>query len=488
MFLLLFFLLIACMKTIHICLASFTLLYFHLFTFSQGTYFKSTHLSNSNTHSTSVTTAWSDVDNNGYEDLFIGNYHKGQNAFYLNYGPKGFIKQENSIITDDRENTNDALWMDYNNDGLEDLFICNYKAANTFYQNLGNGNFKMHTFEGFENDENESWSAISFDYNGDGFLDIYVVHSGKNELFENINGTSFKKIDNHILTNDTYNSYTATIGDYNNDGKADIYIGNFGNQKNQLFKNIGKGYFEEITVGSIVNDKGNSRSCTFGDYNNDGLLDLFVANSGQKNCLYRNEGGNSFSKIENTSLTEDSSWSYCAVWDDYNNDGYLDMILTHSTTSNKVTLYENDNGNGFKTSQNAIKVENAFSVHHSLTDMDNDGKTDLFVCSKGVTPNYLFTNIFSTPHKFLGFLLEGTESNRNAIGASIAIHTDKSIYKRHITGKQGQKVAIHISEKDVIKNIIITWPNGTKQIVKSFGLNEYHKITEKRAFALKNDK
>src|SRR5882724_6553098 len=160
-------------------------------------------------------------------------------------------------------------------------------------------------------DHGNTYSGAWGDYNNDGFIDLVVANgapsSNENECFyrnDGSNGTFTKITGVSVVTNGGI-SFAAAWGDYDNDGNLDLFIPNLG-QKNFLYQNAGNGAFTKIAAGNVVNDIGNSVACAWGDYDNDGFLDLFVANrGGQRNFLYHNNRDGTFTKISAGSLVSD---------------------------------------------------------------------------------------------------------------------------------------------------------------------------------------
>ena len=156
---------------------------------------------------------------------------------------------------------------------------------------------------------------------------------------------TFTKITTGDIVNDGGDSYGSSWIDFDNDGYLDLFVINGRDSipmNNFLYHNNGDGTFTRITTGDIVNDGGNSYSSTWGDYDNDGYLDLFVANSVQ-NFLYHNNGDSTFTKITTGSIVNDVGNSIGQSWCDYDNDGDLDLFLANNNENN--ALYSN-NGDG----------------------------------------------------------------------------------------------------------------------------------------------
>jgi hypothetical protein len=144
----------------------------------------------------------------------------------------------------------------------------------------------------------------------------------------------------------------VSLADYDNDGDLDVFFTYTGDENERLFRNDGTNGFTQITEGALVNAGGDSLSAAWGDYDNDGYLDLFVANDfGQNNCLYHNEGDGTFSPVTEGAVVNDDGRSRSCGWADYDNDGYLDLFVANggydappAPPQESGFLYHNDGG------------------------------------------------------------------------------------------------------------------------------------------------
>jgi hypothetical protein len=167
------------------------------------------------------------------------------------------------------------------------------------------------------------------DYDNDGDHDVVI--SSLNDscescptylLFFNNNGDgTFTKITNSVITQQNIAGSGLSWGDYDNDGLMDLFVCGTINARNKLFHNEGNGQFSMVTTGIVVNDVLSwSQGSSWADYNRDGWLDLFVANRFAKNFLYKNNGDGTFTKILSGSIVNDIGSSRACAWGDYNND------------------------------------------------------------------------------------------------------------------------------------------------------------------------
>jgi hypothetical protein len=247
------------------------------------------------------------------------------------------------------------------------------------------------------NDNSWSEGCAWSDYDNDGYMDVVVTTFNDYcwpcyfpiQLYHNNGDGTFTKITTGPIPNEITAGFGCSWGDYDNDGKPDLFVATGFGLNNLLFHNDGNGNFTKITSGPVVNDGGFSISGNWLDYDKDGWLDLFVANQGN-NFLYHNNGNGTFTKITSGAIVNDGlNTRSCAVGD-YDNDGYPDIITT--SWGGLVRLYHN-NGNGtFSVTNGVIPNINGYHDGVSFGDYDNDGWLDLFICSINSGNNILLHN------------------------------------------------------------------------------------------------
>jgi enediyne biosynthesis protein E4 len=316
--------------------------------------------------------------------------------------PQTFTKITTGSIVNDTGAWRSVNWGYVNNDLYPDLFVSNgfYTSAhpggnNALYINNGPPDFTFTKIDSsiVSNNNSPSDGASFGDYNNDGELDLFVVnwYGINNLLYRNDGNGSFSRITNQNLVLNGGHSECCTWGDYDNDGLLDLYVANSGEtgapEANFLYHNKKNGTFERILVGSIVTDKFFTRGATWIDYDNDGDLDLYTCNErNQKNYLYKNmlkeTGIASFQAVTGLNIVSNGKSSWSASWGDFNNDGYPDLFLANGwpLLETQNQLYLNiGNGTFTEVINDPIVQDTSAFGCASWGDFDNDGDLDLFV-------------------------------------------------------------------------------------------------------------
>lgn len=242
---------------------------------------------------------------------------------------------------------------------------------------------------GFNNTGSNSGVAVA-DFDNDGFDDVYIsVTLGKNILYHNQGNGTFVDVAASAGVDYGDQSNCSVWGDIDNDGYLDLYVTGY-NIPNAMYLNNGDGTFTDITISSGTGNADKTRSTMFADIDNDGDVDLYVANIYDQNVMYRNNGDNTFTDITLASGTWDYKVAMGSIFFDYDNDGDQDLYLTHDAYQSYI-MYEND-GNG-----NFTDVSVASNLDYSgqgmgvdIGDYNNDGYFDVYITNLGY--NNLFRN------------------------------------------------------------------------------------------------
>ena len=290
-----------------------------------------------------------DYDNDGNTDIFVVNWYNMNNLLYKNMGEGVFNKIDTGIIATNGGYSETASWGDADNDGFVDLYITNSAGnkANILFRNTGNGYFEEVSNISPTTDSYYSRSVNWIDYDNDGDQDLFVSNESnqRNNLYRNDGDFQFTKLNDISITSDPYTSMSSSWADYDNDGDFDLFICNY-QQNNQLFENEGNDIFTEVS-GPWDTEEGCSFSSSFGDYDNDGDLDLFVTNgycsNDLQNYLYRNDGDGGFIKVTDELPATDLGNSYGCAWGDYDNNGFLDLVVANwQDEAQNNYLYKNE--------------------------------------------------------------------------------------------------------------------------------------------------
>ena len=307
-----------------------------------------------------------------------------------------FIKVTESIVSIDSGASRSVNWVDYDNDNDLDLFISNgyrYGENNLLYRN-DNGTFVKIYNQPLVRDSLPSDGSSWGDYNNDGYPDLCVVNWwGKiSLLYSNDGGGNFTFQSASPVCNRPSYSETCSWGDYDSDGLIDLFITNSSGSghRNYLYKNTGSGNFVKIDTGAVVSEIGNSRGMNWVDIDNDRDLDIFVCREeGRVSYLYKNNGNGYFTKITDTPLTSHTADSWSASWGDYDNDGDLDAFVTNRGSEGNF-LYRNDGNFNFTqiTDGPLVTDPSGYSACSGWGDYDNDGDLDMFITQAYVPPAY----------------------------------------------------------------------------------------------------
>ncbi|MEY3241211.1 MAG: hypothetical protein RIR11_2649 [Bacteroidota bacterium] len=442
----------------------------------------------------SWSSAWIDYNNDTWEDLYVTDRNQlNNNQLYRNNGNGNFTKITSGPLVNTAEKTVSSAWGDYNNDGNMDVFVVNATGTSSKLYKNTNGNFSEVVNSGIDTDPQYFHGAAWFDMDNDGYLDLVVTNFFETKFHHvyknNKNGTFTRMYDSPIALESNRSTMPA-LADYNNDGLVDVFIPNGDDKPNSLFKNLGNGRFEKITNDPIVTDATNSVGATWGDYDNDGWMDLVVLNaSNQDNLLYKNNGNGTFAKITNTIITKEAGNSHSAAWMDNDNDGDLDLLITNDKGAK--FYYINNGVNGFsKKYDEIITADFGNAMGIAVADYNKNGKLDAYISTHSGQPNRLFCNQSANTNKFLNIRLVGTSSNKSAIGATIRLKANGYWQMRQVLPVQGlgsqNSIRQHfgVAQAAIIDSVEIKWPSGYIQKISNLTVNQFISITEENANAL----
>ena len=438
--------------------------------------------------------AWADYSGDGFPDLFLDNNNPANNknnSLYLNNGDGTFTRISAGPVVNDDGSSYGCSWGDYDNDGFPDLFVSNYNEDNFLYRNDG-GTFTKITEGRIVSDGGRSTGCAWADYDSDGRLDLYVANRDQvNFLYHNDGGT-FSRITAGAIATDVANSSCCTWADYDDDGFIDAFVANV-ESPNCLYHNDGNGSFTKVTSGPVVTDTSRCNGASWADMDNDGDLDLFVATGvlGMYNdLLYRNNGDGTFTKITDSPVVNDATWSGGGAWADFDNDGDLDLFVGAYDGHNR--LYENDGTGTFTSIDTGVVVTDGnYIMGSAWADYDRDGDLDLFTARNNYFggSSCLYRNDGNGNH-WLSVHCIGTVSNKMAVGARVrvkatirgqAVWQMRELSTQTGGGNSGQSdinAAFGLADAAVVESLAVRWPSGIVQTLTAIATDQHLTIVE----------
>lgn len=445
---------------------------------------------------------WIDIDSDGDLDLFISNGPEAgeNNMLYRNNGTGGFTAVTGDPIVMDGKPSDGATWADFDNDGDIDCFVVNWYGVNNLcYTNNGNGTFTQVILGAFVNDGGHSETASWGDYNLDGWLDLYVTNSFNNEscfLYHNLQNGTFERVPAGAAATTISTARSVNWVDYDLDGDMDLFVTNEGStsENENLYKNnSGNVNFTKVTSGPLVNDGGKTMSSSWADFDNDGDLDVVLANDQGNESLFTNDGSGNFTKITVGPVVSSGGKSFGSNWGDVDNDGDLDLFITNSfgTGSLKNFLFINNGDGSFtKNTTELPAIDAGWSYGCAFGDFDRDGDLDLGVatCQGATQPDYLYENHSAeNQNHWLGVHCVGTISNKSAIGTLVHVQTNINgqpvTLLRDISAQSGycgqNQLDAHFGLGDATEiNITVDWPSGVQEVFGNIAVDQYITIVE----------
>ena len=410
-----------------------------------------------------------DFDNDGFPDVYVTAV--GQNRLFRNTGRGTFVDvTDRSGLGGRSAFSTSALWFDFDDDGLLDLFVCNYvrwTPDSDVFCGGPDGTKIYCTPEAYRGD-----TCWLFRNRGDGTFEDVTATSG---IFD----TSSKAL-GVALIDDT------------GDGRLDLVVAN-DTQPNKLYRNLGEGRFREVGVeaGVAFNLEGRARAgmgIATGDFDNSGRAGIAVTNFDQEMIgLYRAQAPGLFEDVAmrtGVGAASRSRLGFGCVFADLNLDGWLDLVVANGHIDETIRtrraevghaqppLLLINQGDG-RFVDRAAAAGPAFAeprVGRGLAcgDFDRDGDVDLLLTTNG-GPAVLFRNDVGAGQRSLRITLQGTRANRDAIGAVVQVHHGGLVQTRTVTSGSSYlsqselPLTFGVGPRDLVDRLVITWPGGGTQ-------------------------
>ena len=403
--------------------------------------------------------SFADFNNDGWDDITYASEDGAQIYFFENNNGIFNLVTLNGISNTYK--TKQVIWIDYDNDGDKDLFVTAIEGVNQFYRNDGGMNFtNISSTIGFFQTDLFTYGTSFADIDNDGDLDAFISNrtnteqNQRNYLYRNDEGTfvditqsSGIPIEDEEGNENSQLSFCTMFFDYNKDGFQDIYLANDKTDNiNRLYKNLGNGTFEDVSVASGSGIAVNAMTTTLGDYNNDGWFDIYITNTqssqaGNGNVLLKNNGDGTFTDVAEETGTTFNSFAWGAVFLDADNDTLLDLYVSGGFDGSigsflSAAFYHQQNDGIFVIPQNiGFENDTRKSFSNAIGDINNDGKPDIIVCND-TENNFLWENKTTNTNNWLKVKLEGVTTNRDGIGNTIEIFINgRSQYRYTLAGE-----------------------------------------------------
>jgi len=486
-----------------------------------------------------------DYDNDGKLDIYfatgtllpLGTAQKGSNRLYKNLGGNRFRDMTEASGLGFTGYCHGIVVGDIDNDGDQDVFLCNY-GVNVLFLNNGDGSFKDISQDAGIGGSNWSTGGAFLDYDNDGDLDLYVTNYGQWKIPDDVQvcgkgdvrtyciPTSIKPA-RHILYrnngNLTFTEVTEASGvartdgrgfgvvaaDLNGDGRIDLYVAN-DMCPNFVFLNRGDGTFKDVTESSGAGyDAHGKTHAGMGvdaeDVDGDGRPDLFVTNYwNEPNSLYMNLGDGMFEDRTPTSgmSTDSTPWvGWGCALTDLDNDGWPDCFVSNGHVDNNLELlgynspyaqppllHRNLEGRRFR-----LATRDAgpyFDEDHvgrgvAVGDLDEDGDIDIVVNHKDGAPA-LLRNDTMTPHHWIRLCLVGTVSNRDAVGARVEVGlVGRTLVRQRKGGSSLEsshdpRLLIGLGSEPEARKVTVRWPSGRVSVADHISADISYRVVEPR--------
>jgi hypothetical protein len=423
-----------------------------------------------------------DYDNDGHADIYVNNY--GPNVLFRNNGNGTFsdVTEKAGLGGTDDVGAG-ACFLDMDNDGHLDLYVSNYilfsyeknvvfmrgptktyasptayrYPADSLYHSNGDGTFTdVSGISGISAHQGTGMGAVCFDYDDDGDTDIFVANdSMENFLFENDGAGKFEEMAlmagvAYDLNGKPQGNMGVDCGDYDNDGLLDLYVTSYSREWAVLYKNLGKGIFEDVTfsTGSGEETYANATWGTgFADFDNDGDRDVFVA------------VGHLQPEV------------------------YSDLLAYHARNELMMNTGDGKFVNVTDTCGDGLQVKQS-SRGAAFDDLDNDGDVDVVVLNSRSEPTILKNETENNNH-WLQVRLIGTKANRSAVGARVKVTAgeltliDEIHSGRGYQSHYGLRLSFGLGNHSTVDTLEVSWPGGETDRYKNIQANQMITLTQK---------
>jgi len=419
--------------------------------------------------SSATAIAAGDVDGDGSDDLYVSAWSAQGKPISTLYRVQGGFLRDASERANIRlpQGAAFAVFADFDNDGWLDFFAIGGEGKSHLFRNRGDGGFEDVTAKSRIGDMSRARKAFFVDLDHDGDLDLLLIGNGGRAVYRNNLDGTFTEATAALGIGGTGDARDAVFADFDGDGRTDVFIVG---SPSSLLHNGGATRFSDIIASSGL-PSGATGPVALGDYNNDGFLDLFIAGaSGAESTLWLNKGNGTFTRDSRSAAVLQSLRSSApstATFVDYDNDGWLDLIIGGAEKPGLFVL-RNDGKGAFVDRSTLIAAATRSAGARSIvaSDVDGDGDEDLWVIDASGSPRLLrndFGNSNLAVNVELKALRDGSgKNNALGIGARLELRAG-DIYQTRVATDRVTHFGLgpHL-KADVLR---IEWPNGVPQTV-----------------------
>lgn len=444
--------------------------------------------------------ALNDFDGDGDADCILTSEGTGRIRIFENDGSGNFIDRTGNSAWPIGYLYSGIAVADYDGDGDLDLYISGWDTPNALMRNVGDFTFFDVASEAGVDDLGQATSSVWGDYDGDGWLDLYLCNrtatqdnyenTTTNKLFRNEGNGTFTEVSEQFGVDDPWKSFEAAFYDHDLDGDLDLYLSNdkgngFGTNGNRLFENR-EGVLVEISEESGSNVAIDSMGLDFADFDRDGDFDLYVTNvppNGNRYMMNNDDGTYSLEAESHGILVGESGWA-CLFWD-FDNNGWQDLYVANNVAENN--LFFNDGSIPLVDVANECNIHdagyqppgahpgNAYCV--ATADIDLDGDLDLLVQTWN-EPLALYINHEGELRNWLRLKLRQPGPNLFSIGALVQVEHGTVIQRQMMKAGNGYKssseLVLHFGLDDVtsVDRILVRWPDAKLSVLENIDANQ----------------
>lgn len=430
--------------------------------------------------------AWGDYDRDGRAD-FVGRWFEpDRSRLFRNLG--GFAFEEVTDRVGISAQGRAHAWADYDGDGWLDLYVVVQGGPNRLYRNERCGGFADVAIAAGvagtadESDFNAAWA----DHDGDGRADLYVTGMSGGRLFRNLGDGTFADVTLLAGIPGYDRAFSLAWGDANDDGLPDLFLTHIFGRSNALYENLGSGAFRERAGEAGVADAALPYGPAWADYDGDGRLDLFVAMKlAGKSALFRNRGDGGFhdrSDAAGVRIPGRKTWG-SASWGDFDLDGWIDLVAGDSGTHPGPIQVFRNRGNGsfeYISDREGFTSGAVSGPSVLLGDADGDGAPDLYAGQGGLYANR------GPRGAWLAVRLVGNRSTKDALGARVVVRAGGRAIVREISSGTGYATQdgapgwahFGLGAATRADSIEVRWPGGSRTVRADLALNRVLTLIE----------